>query len=301
MTLLKKTTDGCAGVATFVCGLFLLQKYMTFKPLDDPQYLQYINDKIKYSNLVLDKEITEAPSKFIQFLDPDIAGYDYRLPLILLLTLLISVLVSIIASRLPFIGFSSSLGAATEIAYVFAEGMINVQTGLFLLGGTLLIVGNVYECIVRDRDDGRHRLWICSRIALIYPSISCLVFTKIAEKIPLENIDLQLPIIKDIAFKVIKSENMEYLTKIGWMFGIILAITTLLYNVYFIDLILTAIPLGYTIYLLYSEKLTFHPEIFTVLAVICFMTHVALVTCESNLSRKEQLRLRENQSEKQTK
>ena len=130
----------------------------------------------------------------------------------------------------------------------------------------------------------------------MFPSLLCLFFTKICEHVPIENIDAKIPIFKELAFKMTKPENMEYVTKIGWMFLIIFVITTVLYNVYFIDAILSAIPLGYTIYLLYSENLTFNPAIFTVLAAICFMTHIALCVCENNLSRKEQMRLKAEQN-----
>jgi len=33
ISLFKKFTDFCAGIAAFVGGLFLLQKYMVFQPL----------------------------------------------------------------------------------------------------------------------------------------------------------------------------------------------------------------------------------------------------------------------------
>ena len=73
----------------------------------------------------------------------------------------------------------------------------------------------------------------------------------------------------------------------------------LLYNVYFIDTILTTVPLGYLIYMLYGKFLTFQPAVFTVLALVCFMTHIALCTCENNLSRKEQLKLKLKEKEKE--
>jgi hypothetical protein len=37
---------------------------MIFKPLDDLQYIQYINDKIEYSKLPPEEAVTEAASKF---------------------------------------------------------------------------------------------------------------------------------------------------------------------------------------------------------------------------------------------
>ena len=129
--------------------------------------------------------------------------------------------------------------------------------------------------------------------------MNCLILTANSYKIIIdEYINEKLPIFKEIAKTLAKPENMELVTKIGWMFFIIFIITTLFYNVYFIDVILTAIPVVYTIHLLYSGNLAFNPALFTVLAAICFMTHIVLCTCENNLSRKEQMRLREENETK---
>lgn len=295
MSLFKKLTDFFAGIAAFVGGLFLLQKYMTFKPLDYDQYISFLDGDVPSSTI---EAITEAPSKISQFFTPAIINrYDYRLLAILVVTLIASVILGIIFKRLPYICFFISLFPAVEIAYTFAKERLYSQTGLFLLAGALHVAGNLYECIVRDKEDGRHRIWICAKISLLFPAAICLILTKSADKIPHEGIQERLDIFHDLAFKMTKPENMEIVTKIGWMYLIIFAIALVFYNVYFIDAILTAVPLIHAIHLLYSGNLSFSPEIFAVLAAICFMTHVVLVACENNLSRKEQLQLKNSSDE----
>ena len=265
MSLFKKLTDFFSGIAAFVGGLFLLQKYMTFQPLNDKEYIEWLSTEIKYSegrlpSSLLD-EITEAPSKLNQFFTPELINeYDYRLLAILIVTLLASVLVGIIFKRLPYVCFLFSLIPAIEITYLFTKERLYTQIGLFLLAGALHVAGNIYECIVRDKDDGRHRLWICAKISLLFPAAFCLLCTKIADKIPHDNINDRIDIFKELAFKMTKPENMEIVTKLGWIFLIIFIIATIFYNVYFIDAILSAIPLVYTIHLLYSGNLSFNPE-----------------------------------------
>ena len=296
MTLFKKLTDFCAGIAAFVGGLFLLQKYMVFKPLDDKEYIEWLADEIKYSGGTMPESVTEAPSKIKQFFTPGLINeYDYRLLAILIVTLAFSILLGILFCKLPYVCFGVSLIPAVEIIYLFSQERLYTQIGLFLIAGLLHIAGNVFECIARDKEDGRHRLWICAKISLLFPAALCLFFTKIADKIPTEGLDGKLSIFKELAFKMTKPENMEIVTKIGWMYLIIFAVAMLLYNVYFIDTILTAIPLVYTIHLLYSGNLSFNPVLFALLAAICFMTHVALCVCENNLSYKEQLKLKEEE------
>ena len=300
MSLFKKFTDFCAGIAAFVAGLFLLQKYMVFTPLTDAEYIRWMADEIKYGKETASAtETLTAPSKISQFFTPEIINeYDYRLLFILIITLVISILIGRIFKRLPYVCFFFSILPAIEITYLFTQQRLYTQIGLFLICGMLHVAGNVVECILRDKEDGRHRLWVSSRIAILFPVAFCLLCTKIADRIPLEEIGKKLPIFSELAFKLTKPENMEIVTKIGWIYFMIFIVTTLLYNVYFVDAILTAIPVGYTVYLLYSEILTFNPAIFVLLAVICFATQLSLCVCENNLSRKEQMKERAQVSEK---
>ena len=299
MSLFKKFTDFCAGIAAFVAGLFLLQKYMVFTPLTDAEYIRWLSDEIKYGKETAVNETVTAPSKISQFFTPEIINeYDYRLLFILIITLVISILIGRIFKRLPYVCFFFSILPAIEITYLFTQQRLYTQIGLFLICGMLHVAGNVVECILRDKEDGRHRLWVSSRIAILFPIAFCLLCTKIADRIPLEEIGKKLPIFSELAFKLTKPENMEIVTKIGWIYFMIFIVTTLLYNVYFVDAILTAIPVGYTVYLLYSEILTFNPAIFVLLAVICFATQLSLCVCENNLSRKEQMKERAQVSEK---
>lgn len=310
MTLFKKFTDFCAGIAAFAGGLFLLQEYMNFTPLEVRE--QQMQSSIGYEPIL--EETEEIPSKLKQFFTPEyINDTEYRLLFILVLTLIVSVLVGRIFKRLPYVCFLVSLLPAIEIVYGFAENLLYTQVGLFLIVGALHIAGNIVECILRDKEDGRHRLWIASKISMLFPAALCLFFIKIASRIPTEEINEKFPFIKDLALEMTEPNNIEMVSTLGWMFFIISVIGFLLYNVYFVDAIISAIPLGYSIYLLYAKssyvELTsapysenthpFHPEIFVLLAAICFVTNLALCVFENNLSRKEQLRLKEEAEAKE--
>ena len=301
MSLFKKFTDFCAGIAAFVGGLFLLQKYMAFKPLDLERYKNYLTNQSKFENMDINiEEITEAPSKLRQFFDPDIINLDYRVMLILVLTLIISVLVGIIFRRLPYVCFFFSLFPAVmtvymfgKATYIFGSSMRGVQIGLFFTAAALHMAGNVVEAIVRDREDGRHRLFVTAKISMLFPAALCLFFTQIVKKveaIPDEAINEKLPIFKDIKIELAEPANIEILKKLGWGFVIIFVICLLLYNVYFVDVTLSAIPLVYSIYVFYASKLTFLPFVFFTLALICFLTNLALCVFENNLSHKEQMK-----------
>ena len=296
MSLFKKFTDFCAGIAAFVGGLFLLQKYMTFKPLDDEEYTRWLSYEESSASESASDALIEAPSKLKQFFTPKMTSdYDYRLLAVLVLALAVSILVGLIFRKLPYVCFSVAIIPAIITVYLLTRGFLYTQIGLFMITALLHIAGNLFECAVRDRDDGKHRLWVCAKISSLLPAAFCLFCAKITDKIVPMDITDKPQIYSDISTEMAKPENMEIVTRIGWMFLIIFAISLLLYNVYFIDAILTAIPLGYTVYLLYGEFLTFNPALFAFLAGICFMTHITLCVCENNLSRKEQLRLKDTE------
>ena len=294
MSLFKKFTDFCAGIAAFVGGLFLLQKYMAFKPLDLERYKNYLTNQSKFENMDISiEEITEAPSKLRQFFDPDIINLDYRVMLILVLALIISVLAGVIFRRLPYVCFFFSLFPTVITVYMFGKSLPVTQIGLFFAAAALHVAGNVIDAIIRDKEDGRHRLFVTAKVSILFPAALCLFFTQIVKKveaIPDEAINEKLPIFRDIKIELAEPANIEILKKLGWGFIIIFVICLLLYNVYFVDVTLSAIPLVYSIYVFYASKLTFLPFVFLTLSLICFLTNLALCVFENNLSHKEQMK-----------
>ena len=294
MSLFKKFTDFCAGIAAFVGGLFLLQKYMAFKPLDLEEYKNYLTNQSNFDNMDISiEEITEAPSKLRQFFDPDIINLDYRVMLILVLALIISVLAGVIFRRLPYVCFFFSLFPTVITVYMFGKSLPVTQIGLFFAAAALHVSGNVIDAIIRDKEDGRHRLFVTAKVSILFPAALCLFFTQIVKKveaIPDEVINEKLPIFRDIKIDLAEPANIEILKKLGWGFIIIFVICLLLYNVYFVDLTLSAIPLVYSVYVFYASKLTFLPFVFLTLSLICFLTNLALCVFENNLSHKEQMK-----------
>ena len=294
MSYFKKFTDFCAGIAAFVAGLFLLQKYMPFKPLETEPYLNWLASDSKST-----EGITEAPSKLQQFFTPNLVNeFDYRLLLILIITLVISITIGIIFRKFPHVCFIASLFPIIVTTYAFAKDLLYTQEGLFIALTLLHAAGNLVECIIRDKEDGKHRLSIAAKSTSILPAALCLVMLNTWEKIPTEDIREKIPIYKELAFDM-TPENIEILEKLGWIYFGIFIISIILYNVYFIDTILTTVPLVYLIYLLYGGFLTIIPAVFAVLAAVCFATHLTLCVFENNLSKKEQMEKRKEEEEKE--
>lgn len=270
MSYFKKFTDFCAGVAAFVASLFFIRKYFSFSPPDDS---------------------FSAPSKLEQFLSPD-ATKLYTMMIPLILVLILSVVIGRIFKRLPYVCLAFSIIPALMVAYLFEKKLLYEQYGLFAIAVALHVIGNLVECIIRDKEDGRHRLSIAAKLSSAAGVLLCLWVTKYADT-PLPEKPQELLLFKQDILLEMKPLDMQIITRLGWMFFILLVISLLLYNVYFIDAILSIVPLVFSVHALFSGNLTLFPAVFLTVAAICTASHILLCVFENNLSYKEQKALKQ--------
>lgn len=291
MSYFKKFTDFCAAVAALAAGLFFIRKYMAFEPEEPPEIsfapTEAATDALEGATELVESATEKFPSKLEQFLEPaENADYTLLLPLIFLL--LLSALLGRVFKRLPYVSFAISLLPAMLIAYMFECDLLYEQQGLFLILGALHVCGNLVECILRDREDGRHRLSIAAKISSATGAFVCFFSMYIgAQTLSEEKLEKIGHIRRRIMFDMTPSD-VELLTTLGWMFVIVFAVSLIFYNVYFIDATLSLIPAGFVIYQTAGEFLTLAPLVFASLALLCTISHLLLMVFENNLSRKEQ-------------
>lgn len=284
MSYFKRFTDFCAGVAAFVAALFFVRKYMEFTPIKPSN--PAVSPLPVGSGDAVGQITEEIPSKLKQFLEPtDAADYSLLIPLILLL--LLSAILGRVFKKLPYVCFGISILPAMMIAYMFETNTLHAQIPLFLAVALLHVIGNIAECLIRDRGDGRHRAWIAAKISSAIGAVSCFFVMWKGAQIPPEDVGMINHFEKKIFFEMTEADA-ALLTKLGWMFAVLLALSILLYNVYFIDAILSLIPAIFVIYQTAGEFLTLAPALFCTVAIICTITHLALMVFENNLSCKEQ-------------
>ena len=286
MSYFKKFTDFCAGVAAFVAGVFFIRKYMVFKPKEPPESLASISTDTAGETL---EAVTEKfPGKLEQFLTPD-SYNDYTLLLPLIFFLLLSALLGRVFARLPYVCFAISLIPATLIAYMYEHDMLKEQIGMFLILGALHVIGNFAECLIRDREDGRHRASIAAKISSAAGTFFCYYVMWQGAQTPPEDAKEIGHIQHRILFEMTEAD-VEIMTKLGAMFLILLAVSLILYNVYFIDAILALVPAIYVMYQVGGQFYTLAPAPLAFLALTCALAHITLCFLENNLSRKEQLK-----------
>ncbi len=293
MSYFKKFTDFGAGVAAFVASLFFLRKYMEFVPEEPPTLSELLPEATDEAGETLEAiteavtEVTEKfPSKLEQFLEPtEAADYSMLIPLIILL--LLSAILGRVFKKLPELCFGISILPALMIAYMYETETLYEQQALFLIVGALHVLGNIVDCLLQDREDGRHRTSIAAKISSALGAFACFFVLWKGAQTPPADAD-KINHLEHRIFFDMTGSDVGLLTQLGWMFVILFAVSIILYNVYFIDAIVAIVPFCFVVYQLSAEYLTIAPTVFFTLAFFCLLCHLALVIFENNLSRKEQ-------------
>ena len=268
MSYFKKFTDFAAGVAAFVAALLFLRHYMEFTPPETEP---------------------DAPGKLTQFLTHG-GTTDYLMILVLVVLLLLSVVLGIIFRKMPHVCLGISVLPALYVAFMFEKELLCEQQALFLAAAFLHLLGNIVECILRDKEDGRHRLFIASKIpvalgAILSFAIAWLISTPSAKNPQDYNA------FEKALYVYATHEDATILTILGYMLLIIFAISILLYDVYFVDAILSFVPFGYAFFHLSVAKTEFAPFLVMCIPGICLVCNIMLAVFENNLTRKEQNKL----------
>ncbi len=265
MSYFKKFTDFAAGVAVFVASLFLIRRYMSFYP---------------------DESILEEQSKLQQFLADK--SVDATMHLYLIFFLVLAIAIGIIFRKFPYVPLAFSIIPAIYVCFMFTANIIYEQIVLFFAAAALLIIGNLVECIYRDREDGRHRMFVATKIISAISAITCFYIGYLSQNPPVDKEFSDLNSFQKEIFFHNTETDATSLYVLGAMFAAVFIIGLILYNVYFVDAIVSLVPLGYSLYALFWEKLTIAPIIFVALAATCFIANVMLMILENNLSKKEQ-------------
>jgi len=267
MSYFKKFTDFCAGVAAFVAALLFLRHYMDFDvPNTEP----------------------DAPGKLSQFLESS-GTTDYSMILWLIVILFASVAVGIIFRKFPYVCLAFSIFPTLLVAFMFEQDLLYEQESIFLALTALHVIGNLVECAILDKEDGKHRLFLASKISAALGAVICLFISWQIKKPKPESTEGFNTLQKQI-FVFAKDEDTAAISILAYMLLGIFIIGLLLYNVYFVDALLSLIPFGYALFNLTFTKISFAPYVFLCIAAICLISNIMLATLENNLSRKEQVK-----------
>lgn len=157
MSAFKKFTDFCGGFAAFAAIFYLFREFMPFKPKEDPVSLI---QKVKLF-------FSDEPQ------------FEYRPYLLLILFLVLSVLVSLIFHRLPYVAFPVSLLPLARSFDMLEREEIYERAMFYVVLAVLHAFGILWECVRRDREDGRQRSALALNLgAATVALVSFLIFMR---------------------------------------------------------------------------------------------------------------------------
>ncbi len=259
MNYLKRFSDFCAGFAAFAASLYILRKFMSFNPAD----AEGIKEKAR---LFFSKDYFR----------------DYRAYLILIILLAVSVIIGIILERLPYVGFAFSLAPMLQILLMLGEGKLYERPMLYVILGTVHVVGNIVYSLSLDREDGKRRAFICANIfgAALF-SLGIWVWRRASQLSLLGKDKLSELNARDTTILLgLEDDSEKLIIGIAVFILISVAVSLILRDVYFIDALIAAVPFVYSVYLFASGKLTVFPQAVFFLTLFYFLFRIFIVIFE---------------------
>ncbi|MBQ8345185.1 MAG: hypothetical protein IJY42_02850 [Clostridia bacterium] len=255
MGYLKRFTDFCAALAAAHGAVYLLIRFMSYNPAD-------VTSKAEKLKLFLDKE--SVP--------------DYRSLVVLVFVLFLSAFLGRILRKLPLVTLPVSLMSFLFCLYLFDCQKLYERPMLYLILGGLHVLGNLAECILRDREQEKRRSWLAANIIALTPAFFAgfmLYRLDRVSQIPVEELayfDSQIYVAR------ILEESFDPLKTLILLCLICVAVS-LIFRLYYVDAVCSLIPFVYGIYLWLTDGFeTFFPVIVPVLG-LSVLSRWAVMLC----------------------
>lgn len=273
MSYFKKFTDFLGGIACFIASVFLISKYMEFTPVK-PEDLE---------------EGVEVKSKLCQFLLGE-GDKDYRQYIILVFLLVFSIAVSRFLKKYPSVSLCISVLPLLQTMNMLHSELLYEYAGLFVLLCGIHTVGAFYDAVYFDRADNKKRTFIGVSAWGAISSAACFGAIKLCNfsegfykkfiKGDFAEADMQLSDkLKLFGFDVLSQQaedEKKVITTIMALLIVSVVVGVILRGVYFIDVILAAIPFVYSIYSWHAGKLVCAPMFILVPVAVYFLARVGL-------------------------
>lgn len=265
MNYFKRFCDFCAGFAAFSGIIYLLRKFMVYKFEEDENIIE----------------------KFKIFFGGDESLN--RTYLIMIALFAASVIIGLIFEKLPYISFTASLLPFLHTVVMVEEKNIDKEPSFFLILAILHLAGNILHSINLDRADGKRRAFLCANICGVSVLGIALIVKKAVSEIPLLD---EMEIRNKGAFFHEVFVNIDdgvdkLIMKIAIITLVTVALSFILWDIYFIDAALSAVPLGYTLYLVFTEKLTSLELLLFIITFTYFVFKLILVFFEPMAKKKK--------------
>lgn len=261
MSYFKRFTDFCGGFVAFAAVLHLIGEYMTFKLPED----EFTSGKLK---VFLDAERTEG----------------YRGYVIMVALFVLSVLVGRVFERLPYVTLAVSVLPLYQTVNLFSNGKFERFSILYLLLAILHTAGSIIQALVLDKNDGKRRGFVCAGVlGVMMLAGGVWVWRKAGDLLVYDDPFTVESLSKtELQIATAAQDGVHALVlKIAVMIAVSVVLSLILRDIYFIDAILSVIPLVYAVNkALIHGQLVLFEEFILILCTLYFATRVALVAFE---------------------
>ncbi len=241
MSYFKRFGDTCSGISAFMALIYLFRTFMSTKATDEEMG---IIERLKL------------------FVSPTAAPDRYFLA-ILALMLVISALAGCIFARIPYITPLFSLPPLLLTLDMIKSQYIKDYPMLHLLLAIFAFLGGIYECSRMDRVDGKHRAATAANITAVFFSAFLIWLYRVAVRLEgFAGNELEdLNIFEREVLALAPDMNMGLLLVFAALSLLLVAISLILRDIYFIDAVMALPPVLVLIYLWGAEKITVQSEV----------------------------------------
>jgi hypothetical protein len=271
MSYFKKFCDLVGGIGTFFATVFVLGRYMEYKP----------------------GSIAEGESKLKMFFSHE-SSKDYRQYLIFIALLVLAVIIGRALKRLPCVTLAVSVLPLCQIMGMLWRNKIYANGDFYVMVSIVLVVGNIYELITCDHASSKQGT--IAQYLLGGLGIACALlsagFSSFAEDMSQKLIDSELsesemllekkllPFGIDILADVPEKEVSALISMAAFL-ALALLVYFLLRKIKMpmplLDVILASVPLLAAVFSLHAENLNTSPMLAIVPIAVYFFTNVAFL------------------------
>lgn len=272
MSYFRKFSDFCSGFSAFMTLIYLFRQFMVFSFADE---VEGIREKLK---MFFSKE----------------EQYVNHLLLILAALCILSVIMGRVFARYPHISLVFTAFPVVMMAHMIRAEYIKEYPLLHMLLGCLAVAGAVYECVRRDRLDGKRRSAFGGNIVSLSVAAFCLWIYRRGQTVVMlsetvvEEAEEETAVVSLFDRQILsgmESMDMKIFWQFAAVFGALVLISLWLSDIYFIHGILAIVPTVAAVYMWNTDKLTVHPELLVTFAVINLA--VRAVPAISGVARKK--------------
>ena len=273
MSYFKKFTDLIGGIGAAFAAIFVIARYMEYDA----------------------SKLEEGASKLKTFFSSD-GPKEYRQYLVFIALLVLTVFAGRVFKRYSAIPLVVSVLPMCQAMGMLITDRFYEREEFYMLVCAALVCGNVYDAAFLDKADGKKRLFVATEVlgflsaAIAFAGIKLNSVAQDFTKVFFESelTEEQLAFVEklelfgiDVLSVAEKEKETLIFVAVALLVGVIISLA--LRGVYFVDIILAAVPFVYTLFALHAESFSTATPFIVILVFVYFVCRAVLFVTGAGL------------------